>query len=159
MAQNQRWNKIRSYITEFKVEVVERLRRTGSQNILVTAKEYNAGQKRVRKWDDKYDQLLDCNTVKCKKKRKLYSGVELCSQQLGSDVHLFLEEERTETRVVRNRHQRESLRDSRDALSNNSWPLADGSLHERNTGMSATEEVPTLRRRFWENLRSTDLLS
>ena len=56
----------------------------------------------MRECDDKYDQLLDCNSEKRSKKRKLHSGGILCSQQLDNDVHLFLEEEGSEGRVVRN---------------------------------------------------------
>ena len=72
------------------------------QNISAIAKKYSVDQKRVRRWVNKYDQLLDCSVGKSKKKRKLHSDGELCSQQLDNDVHLFLEEKWSEGRVVRN---------------------------------------------------------
>ena len=69
-------------------------------NISATAKKYSVDQKRVREWDDKYDQLLDCNSGKGKKRRKLHSGGELCNQQLDNDVYLFLAEERSVMRKI-----------------------------------------------------------
>ncbi len=43
-------------------------------------------------WDDKYNQLLDRNIGKVKKKRTLHTGGELCT----NDFYLFLEEEGSE---------------------------------------------------------------
>ena len=37
------------------------------QNISATAKKYSLDRKRVREWDDKYDQLLDCDIGKVRK--------------------------------------------------------------------------------------------
>ena len=72
------------------------------QNISATAKKYSLDQKRVREWDDKYDQLLDCDIGKGKKMRKLHFDGELRSQQLHNDDYL-LEEEWFEGRVMRNK--------------------------------------------------------
>lgn len=85
------------------MEVVEWLRIAGMQNISATATKYAVDRKRVREWYQKYDQLLDTNIGKGKKKRKLHTGGPLCSQQLDNDVYLYLEEERSEGRVVRNK--------------------------------------------------------
>ena len=58
---------------------------TGMENISATVKKYSVYWKTVRELDDKYDQLLDCNIGKGKKKRKLHTGGKLCSQQLDND--------------------------------------------------------------------------
>ena len=66
------------------------------QKILARAKTFSIDWKRVRESGDKYDQLLDCNIWKVRK-RGHFILVENCAA-----VYYLLEEEQSEGRVVRN---------------------------------------------------------
>ena len=116
------------------MEVVEWLT-TGIQNISEKAKKYSVEQKRAREWDDKYDQLLNCNPEKGKVRGSFILVVN-CAAKNWTMTYLFLEEERSEGRVMRNIDIKEkALELARTLRLHNSWPRAGGSLHGRNAGM------------------------
>ena len=93
--------KIRSYTVDFKVRAVETLRNDPDHNI--SAKSFSIDRKRLREWEKSYDKILEAHFGKGKKSRKLHPGAEVISLELDVAVFEYLEEERSEGRIVRNK--------------------------------------------------------
>jgi transposase-like protein len=95
--------KIRSYTVDFKVRAVETLRNDPDHNISAVAKSFSIDRKRLREWEKSYDKILEAHFGKGKKSRKLHPGAEVISLELDVAVFEYLEEERSEGRIVRNK--------------------------------------------------------
>ena len=68
-----------------------------------TAREFGVDRKRIREWRENRDALLLHETGQEKKKRKLHRGPAIRSEEVDLGVLEFLDQERTEGRVVRNK--------------------------------------------------------
>ena len=90
-----------SYTIDFKVLVVDWLRKNEG-NISKAAREFDVDRKRVREWNEKYDQLKTHHVGQRAKRRKIGSGRTHISADLDQRVFEFLEDERAEGRVVTN---------------------------------------------------------
>ena len=91
-----------SYTVEFKIAVVE-WQRKNQASLHKTAAEFSIDRKRVREWHDQYSVLKANECGAKKKRRRLYSGGRRpLSTDLDQKVFQFLEEERSEGRVVTN---------------------------------------------------------
>ena len=95
-------NRVSSYKVEFKIQAVEWLR-SHSRNISGAAWEFGVDRKRIREWDQQYSRLLQHNVGSAKKKRKMHPGRPPMSSELDKAVFDFLEDERSEGRVVTNK--------------------------------------------------------
>ena len=81
--------------------IVQWHRKNGG-NISRTAREFNVDRKRVREWERGYDNLLQHNVGKERKRRRIGSGRGPRSTDLDQKVFNFLEEERSQGRPVSN---------------------------------------------------------
>ena len=109
-------NRLSSYKVEFMVQAVDWLRSHG-RNVSAAARESGVDRKRIREWDKQYTRLLQY-TGGAKKRRKIHPGRPPVSPELNQAVFNFLEEERSEGRVVTNkmllRRAREIAEDEED---------------------------------------------
>ena len=71
-------------------------------NIHKAAREFNIDRKRVREWDQKYNELQRMNVGANAKRRKLNTGRTPLSPELDQRLFEFLEQERSEGRPVSN---------------------------------------------------------
>ena len=101
MATSNTHRHINSYTVEFKILVVDWLRRN-DRNVSKTAREFEIDRKRVREWDNNYAKLLENKTGQSAKKRKIGCGRKPLSFDLDVKLFEFLEEERSEGRPVSN---------------------------------------------------------
>ena len=73
MAASHTHRHINSYTVEFKMLVVDWLRKN-DRNVSKTAREFEVDRKRVREWDKNYDKLVENKVGRCAKKRKIGCG-------------------------------------------------------------------------------------
>ena len=93
--------KPKSYTVEFKLTALEHFDRHG--NVSATAEEFGVDRKQIRMWRANRDVLLQHETGKEKRKLKLHPGRTVKSGELEVRLFEFLQEERSEGRVVRNK--------------------------------------------------------
>ena len=101
MATPHKHRHINSYTVEFKILVVDWLRKN-DKNVSKTAREFDIDRKRVREWDQNYDKLLENKVGRSAKKCKIGCGRKPLSSDLDMKLFEFLEEERLEGRPVSN---------------------------------------------------------
>ena len=98
--------KRKSSSVEFKLTAVEHFDRLG--NVSATAEEFVVDRKQIRMLRANRDVLLQYETSREKRKLKLHPGRTVKSEELEVRVFEFLQEERSEGRVVRNKSVRRS---------------------------------------------------
>ena len=82
---------------------METLRNNPDHNISAVATSFSIDRKRLREWEKSYDKILEAHFGKGKKSRKLHQGPEVISLELDVAAFRYLEEERPEGHVVRNK--------------------------------------------------------
>lgn len=93
----------KSYTVEYKLSALRYLDNDANGSVSQTAREFGVDRKRIREWRENRDALLLHETGQEKKKRKLHRGRAIRSDEVDLGVLEFLDQERTEGRVVRNK--------------------------------------------------------
>ncbi|KAL8566227.1 hypothetical protein ACOMHN_063117 [Nucella lapillus] len=94
--------KRQSYTVSFKLQALQYLDNEAGGNVSECAREFSVDRKRIREWSENRDRL-EQQYGKNKQKRKLSKGPAVRSEHVDQGVLRYLEDERSEGRVVRNK--------------------------------------------------------
>ncbi|KAL8571450.1 hypothetical protein ACOMHN_009382 [Nucella lapillus] len=92
-----------SYTVEFKLATLDYLEHFANGNGSQTAEEFGIDRKMIREWRTNRDSLIQHDRGTEKKKRKLHRRRYILSQEVDQAVLDYLNNERAEGRVVRNK--------------------------------------------------------
>ncbi|KAK7097631.1 hypothetical protein V1264_004579 [Littorina saxatilis] len=92
-----------SYTVEFKLATLDYLEHFANGNVSQTAEEFGIDRKMIREWRTNRDRFIQHDRGTEKKKRKLHPGRHILSQEVDQAVLDYLNNERAEGRVVRNK--------------------------------------------------------
>ncbi|KAL8568248.1 hypothetical protein ACOMHN_027771 [Nucella lapillus] len=95
--------KRQSYTVSFKLQALQYLDNEAGGNVSECAREFSVDRKRIREWSESRDRLEQQYGKKNKQKRKLSKGPAVISEHVDQGVLRYLEDERSEGRVVRNK--------------------------------------------------------
>ncbi|KAK7100976.1 hypothetical protein V1264_016520 [Littorina saxatilis] len=95
--------RIKSYTVAFKLSALDYFDNNANGNVSQTASEFGVDRKRIREWRENRNTLLRHQAGKEKKKRKLHGGRDVRSEEVDEGVLEYLDQERAEGRVVRNK--------------------------------------------------------
>ncbi|KAL8563469.1 hypothetical protein ACOMHN_011948 [Nucella lapillus] len=94
--------KRQSYTVSFKLQALQYLDNEVGGNVSECAREFSVDRKRIREWSENRARL-EQQYGKNKQKRKLSKGPAVRSEHVDQGVLRYLEDERSEGRVVRNK--------------------------------------------------------
>ncbi|KAL8625059.1 hypothetical protein ACOMHN_012068 [Nucella lapillus] len=95
--------KRQSYTVSFKLQALQYLDNEAGGNVSECAREFSVDRKRIREWSENRDRLEQQYGKKRRKKRKLWKEPAVRSEHVDQGVLRYLEDERSEGRVVRNK--------------------------------------------------------